>query len=430
MSLFDSDGVSAADVSHTRDLLKSQTSGGQRKKAAANTLAKPERPSSSPALLRGDGLAPVRPSDSLRQRIEDTSVRREIGRYKRERIAQREVVSGVDFLSDQSLYDLKVLHNGTQRARSAAAAERSKDLAATVFGAVQTSMRGHHEDTQARAEKETEVAMAGLGLIVQATTSLQSENRRGVRSSLAIPLADRLKSVRLKKGNGSTFSNSRENSQNNTPRLDPSSKADKLEVSKPTSPESVNIRNDAVIPQTAAHHGKGSISQLISPTAAATPTKKAKAPPPTSAAVRELRGVSDKLRSHTKARCRAAGIPTKCVEDPNLAEITLRMTKAHLRIQSSQVPHKRSPLEDAVPDSQVLQKLGAFLRGVGGMSALLDSMDNGHGCIKKHIWVASLELLGFPGDAVHAFKLLDKRSRGELARTHVVETFKKEGLME
>merc|ERR1712083_346612 len=142
--------------------------------------------------------------------------------------------------------------------------------------------------------------------------------------------------------------------------------------------------------------------------------------------VRELKGVSDTLRHHTKQRCRAAGIPTKCVEDPNLAEITLRMTKAHLRIQGNQVPHKRS-LEDPVPDSQVLQKLGAFLRGVGGMSALLDATDNGHGYIKKNIWVASLELLGFPVDPAHqAFKLLDKRSRGELVRTQVAEAFQKE----
>lgn len=91
------------------------------------------RPQSAPTLLRGDGLIACRAyEDPLRQRIEDMEVHRLVDRMRRECHVQRDVIDAVDVLSDQTLFDLKVLHNSCQRARSAAAGARPSSAGAAM----------------------------------------------------------------------------------------------------------------------------------------------------------------------------------------------------------------------------------------------------------------------------------------------------------
>lgn len=92
------------------------------------------RPSSAPALLRGDppllllGSRPVsalatpqeRELGDFRQGLEDKEVRRKLSSLRREGRIMKDAIDGVDVMSDPCLFDLKVSHNAAQRAKSAA----------------------------------------------------------------------------------------------------------------------------------------------------------------------------------------------------------------------------------------------------------------------------------------------------------------------
>lgn len=80
-----------------------------------------QRPTSAPALLRGDSLIAQRPyEDDFLQGIEDNEVRRILRSMRQDKYLVKDFVGGVDVLNDQTLFDLKVLHNSNQRAKSAA----------------------------------------------------------------------------------------------------------------------------------------------------------------------------------------------------------------------------------------------------------------------------------------------------------------------
>lgn len=64
--------------------------------------------------------------------IETNEVQRNIDTFKREKHVCKDKVDGVDALADTSLYDLKVLHNGSQRQRSKGAATRRPQSAGSI----------------------------------------------------------------------------------------------------------------------------------------------------------------------------------------------------------------------------------------------------------------------------------------------------------
>jgi len=108
------------------------------------------RPKSAPALLRGEGLiAKQVHHDPFRQGVEDTEVRLLMDTLRRERHAQKDVLSNVDTLRDPSIFDLRVLHNQMQRAKSAAESTRGNaqmDLCGRV------SKLGHNTKNGASAK--------------------------------------------------------------------------------------------------------------------------------------------------------------------------------------------------------------------------------------------------------------------------------------
>lgn len=116
-----------ADVGASTKASASQRATALRAAVAAAAAASPlrtgqgqARPCSAPALLRGDldGLVARGPhTDVFLQRVEDSAVRRSLVNFRQEGHSSRLKVSDVDQLSDPSLFDLRVLHNGCQRAR-------------------------------------------------------------------------------------------------------------------------------------------------------------------------------------------------------------------------------------------------------------------------------------------------------------------------
>mmetsp|Transcript_11734 Transcript_11734/g.18594 ORF Transcript_11734/g.18594 Transcript_11734/m.18594 type:complete len:483 (-) Transcript_11734:37-1485(-) len=96
------------------------------------THAKSRRPQSAPRLLRGDGLILKRPGDiqedKTLQRMEEYSVNFNLETFKREKHLFKDKVDGVEMLEDPILYDLKVLHNGRQRAQSLRLKEARNEL--------------------------------------------------------------------------------------------------------------------------------------------------------------------------------------------------------------------------------------------------------------------------------------------------------------
>lgn len=56
--------------------------------------------------------------DEFLQMIETSAVRKTVENYKHEKLLCKDKIDGIDALADASLYDLKVLHNGAQRAKS------------------------------------------------------------------------------------------------------------------------------------------------------------------------------------------------------------------------------------------------------------------------------------------------------------------------
>jgi hypothetical protein len=55
--------------------------------------------------------------DGFLQMIETSEVQRNVAAFKHERLISKAKVNGIDMLADPYLYDLKVLHNGGQRAK-------------------------------------------------------------------------------------------------------------------------------------------------------------------------------------------------------------------------------------------------------------------------------------------------------------------------
>lgn len=97
---------------------KSTVGSSQRQKQRA-------RPASATNLLRGEGLVAWKPyEDRFRRGIENTQVKDTKDTMKRERFLHRGVIADIDVMADPILFDLKVLHNGAQRARSAALGNR------------------------------------------------------------------------------------------------------------------------------------------------------------------------------------------------------------------------------------------------------------------------------------------------------------------
>lgn len=78
------------------------------------------RPQSAPRLLDGSGLLEKRPHrSSFLQRVEDLAVRDTIEKFKTDARGEKAASASIDFMHDSSLFDLRVLHNPTARARSA-----------------------------------------------------------------------------------------------------------------------------------------------------------------------------------------------------------------------------------------------------------------------------------------------------------------------
>lgn len=96
--------------------------------------ARARRPQSAPRLLRGDGLLLKRPADihlqedKTLQRMEEYSVSSNMESFKHEKRVFKDKVDGVEMLEDPILYDLKVLHNGRQRAVSSRLKEAKNEL--------------------------------------------------------------------------------------------------------------------------------------------------------------------------------------------------------------------------------------------------------------------------------------------------------------
>lgn len=130
-------------LERTRTMLTEKGGNGRARPRSAGA-GKPsallrQRPQSAPTLLRAEGFIAQRPyEDPLRQRIEDCEVARSLGVMRREGYAKKELISKVDSLQDPILFDLKVLHNASQRARSAS---ESKMRATTPSGPTDASKR-------------------------------------------------------------------------------------------------------------------------------------------------------------------------------------------------------------------------------------------------------------------------------------------------
>lgn len=94
------------------------------------------RPQSASSMLRAldEWGRPMRTThgDMFLSDIEANEVQRNIDTYKREKHVCRDKVDGVDALADTSLYDLKVLHNASQRQRSKGATTRRPQSAGSI----------------------------------------------------------------------------------------------------------------------------------------------------------------------------------------------------------------------------------------------------------------------------------------------------------
>jgi len=78
-----------------------------------------QRPTSAPALLRGDNFIRRTHEDAFLQNIEDVAVKHTTTTFKREAFEAKAKVADIDMLLDPSLHDLLLLHNKSQRNRAA-----------------------------------------------------------------------------------------------------------------------------------------------------------------------------------------------------------------------------------------------------------------------------------------------------------------------
>lgn len=86
---------------------------------------------SASSLLRGESIPAWKPyEDNLRQSIENTQVKDTKDSMKREQYLNQTIVKNIDCMADSSLFDLKVLHNSAQRAKSAAQGRRPRSALA------------------------------------------------------------------------------------------------------------------------------------------------------------------------------------------------------------------------------------------------------------------------------------------------------------
>lgn len=92
------------------------------------------RPQSAPTLLRGEGLIAQRPyEDSLRQEIEDATVRDVRETLQRQKHVTMDKFNALKGLGHPYLYDLKLWHGSGQRAK-ATAQERHQLLRVAASG--------------------------------------------------------------------------------------------------------------------------------------------------------------------------------------------------------------------------------------------------------------------------------------------------------
>jgi len=116
-------------------------------KSGTGEQAKRGRPQSASSMLRArDELGrPMRTThgDVFLSDIEAYEVQSNIDTFKREKHVCRDKVDGVDALADTSLYDLKVLHNGSQRQRSKGAATRRPQSAGSICSAGRRQAHEH-----------------------------------------------------------------------------------------------------------------------------------------------------------------------------------------------------------------------------------------------------------------------------------------------
>eukprot|EP00441_Pelagodinium_beii_P036386 CAMPEP_0197641928 /NCGR_PEP_ID=MMETSP1338-20131121/15735_1 /TAXON_ID=43686 ORGANISM="Pelagodinium beii, Strain RCC1491" /NCGR_SAMPLE_ID=MMETSP1338 /ASSEMBLY_ACC=CAM_ASM_000754 /LENGTH=386 /DNA_ID=CAMNT_0043214979 /DNA_START=69 /DNA_END=1229 /DNA_ORIENTATION=+ len=90
--------------------------------------ARLSRPSSAPTLLRNENLIAKKPhEDAVCQKAEDMAVDWSIGWMKREGRWMKEDIDAVDVLADPVLFDLKVLHNASQRAHTEKLAKKKAE---------------------------------------------------------------------------------------------------------------------------------------------------------------------------------------------------------------------------------------------------------------------------------------------------------------
>lgn len=132
------------------------------KSAPSAGMGAPPRPGSAgrsaPTMLRGwDGQRAMRMAheDEFLQMLECQEVQNNMEALKREKQAMRDKVDGVDALADTSLYDLKVLHNGGQRAK--ASAGRRPQSADPTMRSQLRSERGASEFTNSNAKQSIDV---------------------------------------------------------------------------------------------------------------------------------------------------------------------------------------------------------------------------------------------------------------------------------
>lgn len=144
-----------------------------------------------------DGQRPMRHAheDDFLQKIETGEVKRNMELFKREKHVCKEKFDGVDLMADSYFYDLKVLHNGGQRAKAtplivspqlrsldASAAERIGELGGTLKGDVRRAFDRWNIEPNGMPP-EVERWMASQGLLVEDPDAKKKRERQELMSS-------------------------------------------------------------------------------------------------------------------------------------------------------------------------------------------------------------------------------------------------------
>jgi len=164
-----------------------------RRLAVLQVKTERRRPQSSPAMLRSfDGQKPMRHAheDDFLQKIETGEVKRNVATFKREKHVCKEKFEGVDLMADSYFYDLKVLHNGGQRAKAivarrsleATAAERMVELCGTMKGDVRRAFDRWSTEPNGMSP-ELAGWMESQGLIVEDPDAKKKRDRQELMAS-------------------------------------------------------------------------------------------------------------------------------------------------------------------------------------------------------------------------------------------------------